>query len=54
MVGEHGDVIHNLRLHLQHESLHCGLSAEGEHSSMVENAPSITEHGRRRSVMGTL
>jgi metal-dependent HD superfamily phosphatase/phosphodiesterase len=32
----------------------AGISAEGEHSSMVEDAPATTEHGRRRRVMGTV
>jgi hypothetical protein len=54
MVGEHGDVICTSRLYLQHEGLHGGLSTEGEHSSMVEDAPTSVEHGRRRCVMGTV
>jgi hypothetical protein len=54
MVGEYGDVIFTSRLYLQHEGLHGGLSAEGECSSMVEDAPATTEHGRRRRVMGTV
>jgi hypothetical protein len=54
MVGEHGDVLRTSRLHLQHESLHGGISAEGECSSMVEDAPATTEHGLRRRVMGTV
>jgi hypothetical protein len=52
MVGEYGDVLCTLRLYLQHEGLHGSLSTEGEHSSMVEDAPATTEHGRRRRVMG--
>jgi hypothetical protein len=36
-------------------SLHPGgLSTEGERSSMVEDAPTAAEHGRRRRVMGTV
>jgi hypothetical protein len=46
MVGEHGDVLHTSRLYLQHEGPHGGLSTEGEHSFMVEDAPTTTEHGR--------
>jgi hypothetical protein len=51
MVGEHGDVLHTSRLYLQHEGPHGGLSTERECSSMVEDTPTITEHGRRRRVM---
>jgi hypothetical protein len=51
MVGEHGDVIHTSQLHLQHESMHGGLSVEGERSSMVEDAPTSIEHGLQRCVM---
>jgi hypothetical protein len=39
MVGENGDVICASRLYFEHEGLHGGISAEGEHSSMVEDAP---------------
>jgi len=39
-------------LHL--EGLYGGLSAEGERSSMVENAPAAFEHDRQRRVMGTI
>jgi hypothetical protein len=42
------------RLYLQHEGLHGGLSTKGERSSMVEDAPTAAEHGRRRRVMGTI
>jgi hypothetical protein len=52
MVGEYGDLLHTSRLYLQHEGPHGGLSTEGERSSMVEDAPTATEHGRRRRVMG--
>jgi hypothetical protein len=34
--------------------LHGSISAEGERSSMVEDAPTTTEHGLRRRVMGTV
>jgi hypothetical protein len=54
MVGEHGDVLRTLRLYLQHEGPHGGLSTEGERSSMVEDTPTTTEHGRQRRVMGTV
>jgi hypothetical protein len=54
MVGEHGDVLHTSRLYLQHEGLHGGLLTKGERSSMVEDAPTTAEHGRRRCVMGTI
>jgi hypothetical protein len=54
MVGEHGDVLCTSRLYLQHEGLHGSLSTEGEHSSMVEDAPTTAEHGHRRRVMGTV
>jgi hypothetical protein len=30
------------------------ISTEGEHSSMVEDAPATTEHDRRKSVIGTV
>jgi hypothetical protein len=33
MVGEDGDVLRTSQLHLQQESPHGGISAEGEHSS---------------------
>jgi hypothetical protein len=33
------------RLHLQHEGLHGVISVEGEHSSIVEDAPTSTKHG---------
>jgi hypothetical protein len=52
MVGEYGNVIFTSRLYLQHEGLHGVLSTEGEFSSMVEDAPTTIEHGRRRRVMG--
>jgi hypothetical protein len=54
MVGEHGNVLRTLRLHLQHESPHGGILAEGEHSSMVEDTLVTTKHGCQRSVMGTV
>jgi hypothetical protein len=54
MVGEYGDVIFTSLLYLQHEGLHGGLSVEGDHSAMVEDAPGTTEHGHRRRVMGTI
>jgi hypothetical protein len=54
MVGEHGDVLRTSRLYLQHEGPHGGLSTKGERSSMVEDAPIVAEHGRRRCVMGTV
>ena len=54
MVGEHGDVIRTSQLYLQHESLHGGISVEGESSPMVEDTPTTTEHGRRGCVMGTV
>jgi hypothetical protein len=54
MVGEYGDVIITSQLYLQHESPHGGLSAEGEHSTMVEDAPATIEHGYQRRVMGNL
>ena len=54
MVGEYGDVFRTSRLYLQHEGTHGGLSTKGECSSMVEDAPTTTEHGRRRRVMGTV
>ena len=54
MVGEHGDVLRTSRLYLQHEGPHGGISIEGERSSMVEEAPTVAEHGRRRCVMGTV
>jgi hypothetical protein len=46
MVGEYGDVIRTLQLHVQHETLHEGISIEGERSYMVEDAPTTAEHGR--------
>jgi hypothetical protein len=54
MVGEHGDVLRASQLHLQHESLHDGLSAEGECSPMMEDTPTSTKHGCRRSFIGTI
>jgi hypothetical protein len=54
MVREYGDVLCTSRLYLQHEGPHGGLSIEGEHSSMVEDAPTAAEHGRGRRVMGTV
>jgi hypothetical protein len=54
MVGEHGDFLFTSLLHLRHEILHDGISAEGECSSMVENAPTSTKHGHRRCVMGVV
>jgi hypothetical protein len=39
----------NMKVHMQ-----GGLSTEGEHSSMVEDAPATIEHGSRRRVMGTV
>jgi hypothetical protein len=54
MVGEHGDVLRTSRLYLQHEGLHGVPSTEVEHSSMVEDAPTIVEHGRQRHLMGTI
>jgi hypothetical protein len=54
MVGEHGHVLRTSRLYLQHEGPHGNLSTEGEHSSMVEDAPATAEHGRGRRVMGTV
>jgi hypothetical protein len=35
-----------------HESTHGGLSFKRECSSLVEDAPTSTKHGRRRHVMG--
>jgi hypothetical protein len=54
MVGEYGDVILTSRLYLQHEGLHGGISTKGERSSIVEDASTAAEHGRRRHVMGTV
>jgi hypothetical protein len=54
MIGESGDVLRTSRLYLQHESPHGGLSTEGERSSMAEDAPVATEHGRGGRVMGTV
>jgi hypothetical protein len=54
MVGEYGDVLRTSRLYLQHEGMHGGLSNEGEHSSMVEDAPVTAEHGHGRRVMRTV
>ena len=54
MVGEYGDVFFTLRLYLKHEGMHEGVSNKGEHSSMVEDTPTIAEHGHRRRVMGTV
>ena len=54
MVGEHGDVLCTLRLYLQHEGSHVGLPTKGEHSFMVEYAPTAAEHGRRGVVMVTV
>jgi hypothetical protein len=45
-------VIFTLRLYLQHEHPHGGLSIEGENSSMVEDAPATIEHDHQRRVMG--
>jgi hypothetical protein len=42
------DYTSNMKVHM------AGLSTEGERSSMVEDAPTIAEHGRRRRVMGTV
>jgi hypothetical protein len=52
MLGEYGNVLCPLILYLQHEAPHGGIPTEGEHSSMEEDTPSATEHGRRRHVMG--
>jgi hypothetical protein len=34
--------------------MHGGISVERECSSMVEDAPTSTKHGRRRRVMGVV
>jgi hypothetical protein len=52
MVGEHGDVLRTLQLHLQIESLHGSILVEWECSSMVEDAPTSSKHGRQRHVTG--
>jgi len=52
MVGEHGDVIHTSRLHLQHEIIHGGISTEGECSTLVEDTATSTKHDQQRCVMG--
>jgi hypothetical protein len=52
MVGEYGDVLFTSRLYLQHEGLHGGISTEGEHSSMVEDAPAAIEHGQSKTCHG--
>jgi hypothetical protein len=36
MVGEYGDVLFTLRIYLQHEGPHDGLSTNGDRSSVVE------------------
>jgi hypothetical protein len=54
MVGEHCNVLHNSQLHLQHESMHGSILVEGECSSIMEDTPTSTKHGRRRHVMGTV
>jgi hypothetical protein len=54
MVGEYDDVFFTSRLYLQHEGPHRDLSTEMEFHSMVKDAPTTTEHGCRRRVMGTI
>jgi hypothetical protein len=41
-----------ITLHLQHEGPHGGFSTKGVRSSLVEDAPTSTKHGRRGCVMG--
>jgi hypothetical protein len=53
MVGEYGYVLSTSPLYHQHEGLHGGLSTQGKHFSIVEDAPVAFEHGHRRRVMGT-
>jgi hypothetical protein len=52
MVGEYVYVLCTSRLCLQHEGPHDGLSTKGEHSSMMEAAPTAPEHGCRRRIVG--
>jgi hypothetical protein len=54
MAGEQGDVLHTSRLRPPARRSAWRSSAKGEHSSMVEDAPTSVKHGRRSHVMGTV
>jgi len=47
-------VLRILQFYLQLEGPLEGLSAKGERSSMVEDAPTSVKHGRQSRVMGTI
>jgi hypothetical protein len=47
-------VLRILQFYLQLEGPLEGLSAKGERSSMVEDTPAPTEHGRGRRVLRTV
>jgi hypothetical protein len=54
MAGEQGDVLHASRLRPPTRRSAWRSSAKGERSSMVEDTPTSTKHGRQSRVMGTV